>query len=328
MRGLPSPVAPLLLAAGLAIAAPARGDAPTSADIARAEELFQGGRQLMREGRFAEACPKLEESQRLDPAPGTRLNLADCWERAGRTASAQREFLEVAQVAEANGEAERATIARGRAKLLESKVTRLVLLVPAGARVPGLRLTRNAETVPEGEWGAAQAVDPGPFVIEASAPGRHTFRSEFTLRNDAATHHLTIPTLVAHAPSAAAPADAATSRGEWLQRGGIGLAGLGAVGLAVGTVFGVRAVSLFHRSNDEGCDERDVCPANALETRDSAVRHGNVSTVSFVVGAALVAGGAGLYVWGGRERSSERSRLGAVFSPLPNGGLVALNSVF
>src|SRR5215207_5930898 len=80
----------------------ARAEEPGPA--ARAETLFQAGRQLMREGRYAEACPKLEESQSLDPAPGTRLNLADCWERAGRTASAQREFLAVAADAETHGE--------------------------------------------------------------------------------------------------------------------------------------------------------------------------------------------------------------------------------
>jgi hypothetical protein len=312
----------------VAVVSTARAETPASPDIARAEELFQSGRQLMREGRFVEACPKLAESQQLDPAPGTRLNLADCWERAGRTASARREFLEVAQSAEMLGEKERAAIANHRAKQLEAKLTKLTLLVPPAARLPGLQLFRNSERVPEAEWGEARPVDPGAFMIEARAPGRRTFKSAFTLQNDAATHNLTIPTLVAEgAPNRPPPTTTAT-RGVWLQRGGIGLAGLGAVGLAVGTVFGVRAVSLYHQSQDEGCDQRNACPAAALKTRRSAVKSGDVSTVSFVAGGILLAGGAGLYVWGTRERSSERAAWSLLLTPVVDGGFVGISSAF
>jgi hypothetical protein len=42
------------------------------------------------------------------------------------------------------------------------------------------------------------------------------------------------------------------------------LAGIGVAGVALGAVFGVRAVNLYHRSQDEGCDDDDACPAGAL----------------------------------------------------------------
>src|SRR5262245_36723730 len=59
-----------------------------------AQALFDQGRALVTLGRFAEACPKLAESLRLDPGIGTMLWLADCYENVGRSASAWATFRE------------------------------------------------------------------------------------------------------------------------------------------------------------------------------------------------------------------------------------------
>src|SRR5678816_498104 len=80
--------------------------APTLAqerDPAGAQALFDQARELTRQGRFAEACPKLQESNRLDPGIGTQFHLADCYEQSGRIASAWAAFLEVASQARATG---------------------------------------------------------------------------------------------------------------------------------------------------------------------------------------------------------------------------------
>src|SRR5438034_1147130 len=82
-----------VLAIGLATA-PAR--AQSSEAKAAAEASFEEARQLVLAGHFAEACPKLEASQRLDPAPGTELNLADCYEKTDRFASAWGMFQQAA----------------------------------------------------------------------------------------------------------------------------------------------------------------------------------------------------------------------------------------
>jgi hypothetical protein len=292
--------------------------------------LFQEARQLMRANRYDQACPKLEESQRLDPAPGTRLNLADCLEHAGLTASAYREFVAVALASERRGENERAAIARSRASQLESKLPRLSLEVPPASRVAGLVLRQNSSLVPESAWGTAWPVDPGVVVVEASAPDRVPFRRELTVISDGTTRQVTIPELLPLAGSpptaqAAPPPrrDAGDSSGVWLERSGVGVAALGAVGVTLGAIFGVRAVNLYHQSQDRGCDADDVCTPAALETRQDAVRTGNKATVSFIVGGALLATGAGLYIWGSSVRADQRATLTARVAPLGSSGAFA-----
>src|SRR5262249_39232692 len=66
-------------------AARANAQSPSSSSDARvaAEGLFDAGRKLMADGRFAEACEKFRKSEELDPAGGTLLNLGGCYERTG-----------------------------------------------------------------------------------------------------------------------------------------------------------------------------------------------------------------------------------------------------
>src|SRR5215471_10148564 len=81
-------------AAALAIAGACLMSTPRAAaqvsteDRVAAESLFTDARRLMQAGDYEHACPKLEASRRLEPALGTTLNLADCYDKLGRTASA------------------------------------------------------------------------------------------------------------------------------------------------------------------------------------------------------------------------------------------------
>src|SRR5436190_14534460 len=64
-----------------------------------AESLFRQAREEMKRGEAAAACPKFEESYRLDPSIGTLLNLALCEEALGHSATAWtklRQFLDSA----------------------------------------------------------------------------------------------------------------------------------------------------------------------------------------------------------------------------------------
>ena len=96
-------------------------------DSAAAQSLFDQAKKEMAAHDYADACPKLEESLRLQEGIGTLLNLASCYEHAGKFASAWSKYLEVATKARAAGQAARARIGRERADALAPKLSNLVV---------------------------------------------------------------------------------------------------------------------------------------------------------------------------------------------------------
>src|SRR5690606_32565981 len=59
-----------------------------AANTSAAEVLFQAGRAAMRRHAYDEACLKFKESNQIDQAPGTVMNLANCEEKRGNVATA------------------------------------------------------------------------------------------------------------------------------------------------------------------------------------------------------------------------------------------------
>ncbi|HTV17623.1 MAG TPA: hypothetical protein VMG12_03105, partial [Polyangiaceae bacterium] len=148
MNSLVQRVARWRVLAALSIAGCALSLAPPAAAqsaSAQARTLFREARVLMDKGQHAEACPKLEESLRLDAGIGTQFNLAHCWEKIGRTASAWGLFMDAAAAAESAGQRKRAKAAADRAAELEPRLMRLVIEV--ATRTEALRVQRAGEEV-------------------------------------------------------------------------------------------------------------------------------------------------------------------------------------
>ena len=74
-----------MLIAVLACAQPALAET-------KADTLFKKGKKLLAEKRYAEACTAFEDSDRLDPGIGAKLNVAKCYQEWGRLATAWRWF--------------------------------------------------------------------------------------------------------------------------------------------------------------------------------------------------------------------------------------------
>src|SRR6187431_2050565 len=126
----------------------------SASDKASAEALFDQGVRLMKQNSFAEACPKLEESNRIDPAVGTLLYLGECYERVGKIASAWATFREAASLATNSNQSDRARVASRRAQDLEPKLSRLsVELAPEVATIAGVTVKRGAQRLEPSLYG-------------------------------------------------------------------------------------------------------------------------------------------------------------------------------
>jgi hypothetical protein len=102
---------------------------------------------------------------------------------------------------------------------------------------------------------------------------------------------------------------------RWL---GAGALGVGVVGLAVGTIFGLKASG---SKSDANCDPQNFCDAKPLADARSAA---TVSTIGFVAGGAFAAGGILMLVLAPKAQN----KVGA-FAPVPmagGGGLLMTRS--
>ncbi|HWO09490.1 MAG TPA: hypothetical protein VNN80_08420, partial [Polyangiaceae bacterium] len=201
-----------LLVLSLGIASEAR--AQSASDKASAETLFDEGKRLMDAKQYAQACPKLADSQRLDPGVGTVLNLALCYKLNGQTASAWSTYREAAAQARAAHQDDREQLARDEAAALEKTLTRLTIEVsPAATAIAGLELKRDGAPVPSSLWGVPTPVDPGVRKVEATAPGKKPLVLEARAEGSGATAKIVIPPLedAPAAPPAAAVTPAAAA---------------------------------------------------------------------------------------------------------------------
>ncbi len=298
------------------------------ADAATALTLFEEGKQLAAAGNFTEACPKLLASYNVVPKLGTLLNLADCYERAGKTASAWVRFTEAVTMAERAGQQERTDFARTHAEALAPKLSRLVITV-SGASPDGLEVRRDGALVDAAVFGTPVPVDPGTHVLEARAPHKKTWTTKVEIAAAATEPRaVAIPVLeadgatsatggaaaaAAPAPGAAAttegpdaPTDASTSssRGSSQRTWAFVIGGLGGAGLVTSLVTGLVAKGQYARSNDPGGCVNDACTQRGLDDRSSASTTAGASTGIFIGGALLLATGVVLYLTAPSSSSS------------------------
>jgi hypothetical protein len=269
------PLALLVLGAAalFAHAAAAQGT-----DAAAATALFKEGRDAAKNGDYATACLKFEESLRLDFGVGTLLNLADCHEHRGHVATAWQMFQQAADQS-APTDKRRAT-AQERVAALEGRLPRLAVTVAPGAP-PDTTVVRDGVLLGKASLGTALPVDPGDHVILAKAPDRAEGRFPIV-----AVEGQTVRVVVAPgAPPASAPSHAPSS----LRIAGIVVAGAGVALLAAAVATGLVLPSKG-RITDQQCGTAADLPT------DTCTPAGFAAAQS---GKTLLAANTGTWIAGG-----------------------------
>lgn len=258
----------------------------------------------MADKKFAEACPKLAESLRLDPAAGTQLNLAFCHEGEGRTATAWAEYNDALTQARRDGRPEREEFISGKLRGLSGKLMLLAIALAPGADVPALEVSLDGAIVGAAALGVASPVDPGVHSLEAHAPGFAPWRIEVRVAVGDPKRVVTVPRLMTRAASSdgeskATAAPATRTESESSKEGvegarsrrtvGVVLLGAGLASATIGLAFGADAVAKWRDRNAEcvhGCSESGV------RAGDAATTSAWVSDITIGVGIAALAAGA------------------------------------
>jgi hypothetical protein len=280
-------------------------------DKAVAESLFNAGKTAMDAGDYKTACKNFAESQKQDPSQGTLLNLGRCNELQGKLATAWSYYKEGARMARLKGDNDRAEAGSKLATELEPKLSKLT--VSAAAPTPGLVVARIRKDDNErveiggGVLGVAIDVDPGAYTIEASAPGYKKWTGEVTIGQTADKQSVSIPALEKAPEGAAEPVPGATEPPPGGDEGGMNgltiagfaVGGVGVVGLVVGAITGLSASSTASGAEDDPalCPNKQ-CSEAGLDEIDSAKSSATISTVGFIAGGVLLAGGATMVILG------------------------------
>ena len=278
--------------------------AQASASNARAAQLlFDEAKRLADQKDYRHACPKFVQSHQLDPAGGTILHAADCHEHEGKLASAWAEYNEALSYAVKSNRTDREAIARSRIDALAPKLAKLHVELPSSARtLPDFGIWLDgARTGSAGPLlDAPIPVDAGVHVVEARATGHLTERQELTIA-DGQEHTVTFSDLAvdpnAQTTVAPAPGPSKPASGLGPQRtAGLAVAAAGGVGLVLGTVFGIRALGIGDQSDQCTLGPQGTgCPQSAVDDQERARTSGTLSTVAFVSGGILAAGGLALF---------------------------------
>ncbi len=290
---------------------------------AQAEVLFKKGRELMQKGQYADACIAFDQSQKLEPAPTTLLNLAGCREKTNELATAWGLFLEAERATRSAMDATNKQlhdVAKSKAAKLEPRISKLTINVAPGS--DGVEVKRGTERVEPAMWGTALPIDGGTYTITASAPGKKTWSTEITIaiEKDAKTVDIpvlespTIATTPPPAPTPTPPLPTTTVTAEASASGSklpyiVGGGGLALVGGAVG-------IGLWGRSqyNDAKAEMSNQMRRDDLEK--SANNKLLVAQIAGIAGVATIGVAVWLLIRGDGDESPTTAR---VLSVTPDG---------
>jgi hypothetical protein len=308
---------PLCVAALLA-GAVASAQTSSPEDIAAARVLGIEGTRLADAGDCAQAIAKLEAAEKLYHAPTTLDRLGECQISVGRLVAGTENLNRlVRESLPANAPSAFVAARKRGQQALSTALPRIGSLRIHVDGAPADQVTVTVDRAPASTalLDADRPTDPGTHEVAAGAAGYKTATMTVTVREggestvslkldrDLTAFPAAPPSEPAPQPVGVAPPSGAAQSSGGSDHRGIAFAafGVGGVGLAIGTVFGVLALST--KSTLDGECTNKTCPAQSKSDIDSLQSKSTISTVGFGVGLVGVAVGAILLVTSHRSES-------------------------
>jgi len=316
---------------GLALPAPVAAQTETRAAVA--EALYRQARDLMAAGKYDAACPKFAESQRLDPATGTLLNLAACHEKQGRLATAWLEYSDAQMAARRDAREDRVEYARTRAHELEPKLSRLTLSLANGADDTALNIELDGASLGRAVLGAPTPVDPGLHTVRVSAPGKKPWSASVQIGASADQQSVIIPALEAAPPEAVAPAkvepastgSSSAPPSDELMTRPVPSSVYVAAGMTLAFAAGAGVSGLAYLSKRDDYDQRKLEP-DAEARRKSALRYGYLNAGLWA--ATAVGAGVTTYLYVTRPARATSASARVLPWAAPDGGGLSVSGGF
>ena len=165
-----------------------------------------------------------------------------------------------------------------------------------GQPVTDVRVTVDGRQVADRLEGVALPFDPGPHRFVFESAGHPTVTETLVLREgDAHRREVVMFPAAPESTPSQAEAPSGGASGSPMRVAGLVTGGVGVVGVLLGAVLGAMASSRWNTAQSE-CPSHTGCSPQALSDRDGAASLATGSTIGFVAGAALAAGGAVLFL--------------------------------
>lgn len=265
-------------------------------NAAAAEALFNQARAAMTAKDYDTACQRFAESNRLDPAVGTLLNMGTCETARGRVATAW-ELFRAAYEKVAPGDPRR-EFAKKHADELEPRLPKLTLTLASGAP-PDTAAEEGDASYSGAALGVALPIDPGKHTLIVTATGHEPRSMDVELR-EGQEQSLEIAPGAALETTATTPGATPPSEGEgehgakrkdtrtlgWIL-GGVGVAGLGVGAITGGLALGKKGIT-----DDECTAATRTCTGRGRDAASAGRTLAAVSTVGWIAGVLGVGAGA------------------------------------
>ena len=260
------------------------------ADKARADKLFDDGRKYLTNKEYQLACTAFEESQQADPAIGTALNIALCYEQWGHIAAAYKAFVDAERLAIAKRD-DRAKGARKKIDELAPKVPHLAVDIPADAD-PSAVFLFDGKEIERNTLRDGMVVEVGHHDLEVRVSGQ----PPVTKGIDIIVGDFKRITLAVPKPTPAVKQVVVETgpRNTTRLYGGLAVGGAGVVAMTVAGLVALEARDDYDAAIVH-CSDSNVCTTKADfdATRDARSR---ANLMSVVAGGGVVLVGVGVYL--------------------------------